>query len=372
MNDLNQLLHDAAGSGDGPRLDPRDLLSSGRRKVRNRRIAVAGGVTAVVVAAAALLAWLPSGDDRPDVVDDPHGRSSSYQEVKLPVEEVERRCSVVLNDRYGTTGVDYVTGSAPDGTAVAGTEVDHFIETREGATALLLPFGERWPNGEPHYGLRLRGAPLRPGDGGRARPSVSLCVVPQTDLMDGIAKAEGKGTPHSPAKLLDTCSLRTGFDIRGWQVLTARYDAVADGLLLAGSTNGYVAICQVSGAAAGARGEDGNLHAAVGPEGSTWFAVVPAPDFGDPSSVPDALDDYLFYHYCSDPFLGAGLTCSGRLPDPVDDHRVEVVVDGDVLAETTTRAGTFDLRADLPAAARTIAVRLVAPDGEIVWDESIR
>lgn len=354
MNDLNQLLDDAAGAGGGPRLDPRDLLASGRRRVRNRRLAVAGGVTAVVVLAAALTAWLPS-DDEPDVVDRPDSHGSTYEDVPLPLEEVERRCSVVLNAVNPGDDVDYVAGRADDGTAVSATEAEHFVETREGWTAYLMPVGERWPRGEPHYERATEPQPPLQGTGGSGDPAggdaalvgETACVIPQEDLLAGIPDSLDAPRPRDDAGIIETCAAQTGYDLRGWEPLAVESLEQVDIALLM-SDNGYVARCDVY--------DDG------------WLSTLEI----SPESYLDADGDPQPSHVDTRRRLWAVPTSgSGHneiahvIPGLPNGYTVVVEVDGRELARTTTHRGAYILEFDMPERGN-VDTLLLSPDGEVL------
>ncbi|KAA1428873.1 hypothetical protein [Nocardioides antri] len=365
MNDLDQLLRDAADSGDGDRLDPRELLSSGRRRVRNRRAAVAGGVAAAVVAAAAVVTWLPTGDDRPDpsdVVDGPGDHSSTYEEVRIPVEEVERRCSIVLNGINGTGDLSYVTGRAPDGTAVSGTEADHFVETREGWTAYLRPVGERWPAGEPRYRSDA-GGPRQSvasgsagGDGGGDGDGEMLvgemaCVIPQADLVAAIPGALYTPLPEDAGadQVVELCSAQTGYDLRGWEVLLVRsfeFETVA----LTMSENGYVATCTVW--------DEGWL---------SDLRIDPEPyldEDGDP--LPADPDDLAVATS-----FGSGTFTEARvLPGLPDGYVVSFSAGGEVIAETTTHRGAYAIEFPVPEEGPVIG-RVTDPEGTVLWEDVV-
>ena len=136
MNDLNQLLRDASTSDDDSRLSSQDLLASGRRKVRK-----AGSPSPAArqppYSPRAVTGWLRSGDDQADVVD-PDGRSAIYEEVRVPIDEVERRCSAVINAPR-QTDIEYVTGVSDNRVAVPGAETDQPIDAAEGDIVLMFP-----------------------------------------------------------------------------------------------------------------------------------------------------------------------------------------------------------------------------------------
>lgn len=355
MNDLNRLLDDAAASDGGQRLNPHALLASGRRRVRNRRAAVAGCVTAAVVAAAALVAWLPGGNDRADVVGDPSERSAIYEEVRIPVEEVERRCSIVLNAANPNAPQRYVTGRAADGTAVPGSEVDHFIETREGWTAYLMPVGEEWPAGEPFYDQATE---LSPGQGGGAGSEdvrwilETACLIPQPDQVDAVPQAQGERLPRdaTAAEVVDLCAARTGYDLRGWDPLLVGSQGSTDVAIMM-SDNGYVAVCKLFD-----HGWSGDLQ--IEPE--PYLDSDGQPIHADPEEL-----------ILVDAIGGSGgrvhFSEARVLPGLPDDHTVTFSVDGEVIAETTTHRGAFLIAFNAPGKAKVVG-RLTDPDGTVVWE----
>lgn len=350
MNDLNQLLRDAADSGDGDRLDPHDLLVAGRRKVRNRGYAAAGVVTAVFVAAAAALTWLPTDDERPDVANDPDGHSTTYEEVRVPPGEVERRCSVVLNGLNSTTDVQYVAGKADDGTAIsAGEDPDPDLHaTTEGAVAYLMPVGRKWPRGEPDYGFQR--SRLHYGTFGRDPHLVgeTACVIPQADEVAAIPEALDSRLPKAAGarEVVDLCSAQTGYDLRGWEPLAAGTMGSSSAAIVM-SENGYVATCTVHD-----RG---------------WFSqleIDPEPyldEEGDPIPA-DSEDLAVGISYGSGPFSEARV-----LPGLPDDYMVSFSADGEVIAETTTNRGAYLISFRAPRDA-VVTGRVTDRDGKVVYE----
>ena len=194
-------------------------------------------------------------------------------------------------------------------------------------------------------------------------------MVPQLDLMDGIREAGSEpALEGDPAVVLDQCSRFSGYDISGWKVLTTRTDvSEPSALLFAQSDNGFVARCEVFGAMVMGTGEE-----IVGAKGKALVEILPVPEFASPDDVDPALRDDLFSSYCTLLPTIEPVSCTGTLPDPVDDHRVEVLFDGSSVGETTTESGEFDLRtATTPGEETDVVVRLLSPDGEVLWSERI-
>lgn len=355
MNDLNQLLHDAADSGGGHRLDPQDLLSSGRRKVRNRRLALAGGAVTAAVAAAALVAGLQADDDRPDVVDDPDRRSATYEEVRVPVEEVERRCSVVLNAVNRTDDLEYVAGRSASGRGVSGTEVDHFIETREGWVAYLVPAGERWNFGEPAYPDPETGV-IGPSASDGGSQLDNACVIPQPGLIDSIDEGLEAPVPPmtDPAAVADLCSARSGYDVGTWDPLVA---GVLDGdtVAILMSSNGFVA------------------HCALGSDGFTTFEIEADPYLDDDGvPIPPGPRDLRLDPSFMERYRGTATYGAARvLPGLPDGYTVNFSANGDVLAETTTHRGAYLVEFTAPAGV-PVTGRLTDPEGAVVWEGIVR
>ncbi|RHW26874.1 hypothetical protein D0Z08_11810 [Nocardioides immobilis] len=341
MNDLNQLLHDAAGSGDDHRLDPRDLLTAGKRKVRNRRLALAGGAVAAVVAAAALVTGLPSDDDRQDVVDDPDQRSSSYEEVRIPVDEVERRCSVVLNGEGESTR--WVGGVDEDGTAVSAATTGQRIENREGHIAELLPAGTK---GVSYFPPPRR----REGWSGSALPDADeiggLCLIPQADLLDGVENAQAAPLPPADdhAAVADLCAHRAAYDVGGWQVVaTAETTDYLFAMLR--SDNGYYAACMLEADGGALLDLEGLRHPA---EPRT------APDRRYPPYVGE----------CADQANGDGV-CVVYGADLADGFRVDLVGGERVLATSIPTNGAYLVAAEISNSAE-VAIRITSPDGDVL------
>jgi len=352
MNDLNQLLRDAADSDSSPRLNPLDLLSSGRRRVRNRRIAVAGGAVAAVVGAAVLITWLPSVDSRPDVVDEPRQHSSTYEEVRVPVEEVERRCSVVLNAVNHTEGLRYVAGRADDRTAISAAEGDRLVETREGWTVDLLPVGEKWPADEPRSVSDSAPMPAGHGPGaGSALVGATACVIPQADQVDAIPAALDTPVPNAAnaGAVVDLCAAQTGYDLRGWEPLAVgSFDLDTAAILL--SDNGYVGICTLY---------DDGWSADLEIEAEPYLDSEGNPIPAGPGELT------------LDTGFGSGTYSVARvLPGLPDNYAVSFSAEGKVIAETTTHQGAYLIGFDAPERAR-VTGRLTDPDGKVVWEGDI-
>lgn len=338
MNDLNQLLHDAAGSGDGQRLDPRDLLSSGRRKVRNRRLALAGGTVAAAVAAAALVMALQP-DDRPDVVDNPKQRNSTYEEVRIPVDEVERRCSVVLDG--GSEGTAWVGGVDQRGRAVSAATTGQRIETREGHVAELLPAGLK--------GVSYVPPPRREGWSGSALPDAEevggLCLIPQADLLDGVESAEAAPLPppDDHAAVADLCARRNAYDVSGWQVV-ATAETTESLIAMLASDNGFFAACALERDGGASLDLEGVQHS------------------GEPSA-PRA-PRYASAGSCAHQADGHGV-CLVYGADLADGYRVDLMRGGRVLETSTAADGAFVVAAEVSDDV-TVGVRITSPEGDVV------
>lgn len=299
MNDLDQLLRDAADTDGWGRLDPREVLVAGKRRVRRRRLTAAGTAAAAVAVVAVVVAAVSApGDRRADVVDRPERGSGTYTEVRISEAEVEARCTTVLNQRLA---VDEGWMVDPDPRA------PRTVETREGFPVQLSSTSRA----------------------GTAAPQT--CVIPQAALLDGIgvARDEPVPAPDDATAIADLCSRRVGYDLTGWEVVTrVGYDGGVAAMLV--SDNGYFAACSLT--------RDGGGTIDIDPTG--WR---------DASGDPVGTDADITLPRVSDAVVKGGdgelssLTY-GVLAGLPDDYRVLALGrQGRVLASTTTTRGAYVL-----------------------------
>lgn len=343
MNDLNQLLRDAAGSDGGERLDPHDLLVRARRKVRNRRIVAVGAAAATLAVVAGVIAAVSDPrDKRADVVEDPdRGR---YQQIRIAPSEVERRCSLLL----GATETEWVAGIDRDGVAVPAESAGRPIEDREGHLVQLLPAGEDIGN---VYLAPDRG----PGWSGSAIPSYAgvrgECLIPQTGLIAGIATSRSEPVPPAADSeaVVDLCTRRNAYDLTGWQVVTT---ASSDTHLFAmlRSENDYYAVCSL--------GEDGS--------GSLDLEGVSRPGPED----RDGVRPHSSFGSCEIPPSGEGL-CVAYGAGLSDGTRVTIDTPARRLATTEEVDGAFVVAVAVTSSTSGPVLRLNDRDGTVLEETAL-
>lgn len=340
MNDLNRLLRDAAGSDGGERLDPQDLLAAGRRKVRNRHIAAAGAAAAGVAAIIAAVAFgTAPGDDKADVVDDLN--RGTYEEVRITPAEVERRCSVVLNARYGTD-VSWVAGTV-NGIATSVTTTRQEIETREGHLVWLTPEGDEAVNAPQGEGPTTWTGRLDPS----SDALYGECLIPQTVYLDDVGAPQTTPVSADDADAVaDACSRRNGFDVSEWSVV-ASADESGDVFAILMSTNGYFSACELSVGGGSILDIEGRPHRSDG-ESPGRNGYYPE---GSCGSVGDAAVRCVVY---------------GVVPGLPDAYRAELVRGQDVVASTITSEGAFLLVHRPTPGQEPPRFRLVGSSGEVL------
>lgn len=358
MNRLADLLHETPDPQDAWMLDPMALVAAGEHRVVRRRRRVRAGVAgaAAVVLAITVAGQRVIGDDGPDVVE-PAPAPGEYHDVWLDRSEMEHRCSRVLGERNGTD-VRYVAGRAPDGTAVPGSQVDHYVETREGWAVRLVPEGEVWPasaplDPEPATGPRITPAANR----ARLGTTADVCVIPQEPAMPLAEALQAVPAPTDEEAIVRACTRASGYDLTGWDVVGAVRHAAAsspasqealDAVLL--STNGQAAWCWLSQ----------DLPGGIGMIPRRYRGPT-----GEPLLLPEDIDPATRFAVVAptvDPALGVGV-----IPGLPDDWQVRVVADGSPLATVTTDLGGFAYALEGAVSAQVWTAEVRDDAGALVW-----
>jgi hypothetical protein len=341
MNDLNKLLEQASAPEDVWALDRQALVAEGHKRVARRRwVNAIAGAAAVAVIATLAAAFLPPGRQEGREIAD-HPSAGDYVQVRIPVSEVERRCTIAMNMLLGSDAT-WVAGTR-DRRAVSATETGEAIETREGFQIGVRPEGSR----------------------ARSMVDPEMCAIPQEAMLGEIAfpsKAE-MPQPEDHEGVAQWCSRSNGYDLRGWSILAAVQDS--DGWLdaVAISDNGYVASCEIV---------DGG-PASLDIESKRFRDEGGKPIVPDDDTGPADPDRYQVLYPTS-----AGRGQDGRVEvgaiDVIrglpDEYRITVSLpDGTPLATVTTNSGGFAYSFvvdDLPG--NELVFEVVDTDGEPVWE----
>ena len=333
MTDFRDLLNRAAEPEGEWAVDRQALVAAGHRRVARRRAAAITCAVVIVAAASVVgLTTLLGRDDPRSLVTDDRQEAGSYSEVRVPVAEVERRCSLVLNSQRGSDdeGVRWVAGRDSEGRGVSATLTSQVVENREGHTVPVVPEGERWPaDGGSNPGAEPGGTG---GIGERADRSAD-CLIPEESMLDQLdtSHREVPDTDDHAAVLAD-CSTRTGYDVRSWTVLAA---VAAFGTLdaVAMSDNGYVVFCSIDQSGVHLTLDDRRY---LDDEGQV---ALPSDDEGptDPDRYPAPEETW-----CQGTDQGA-VECglSGVLPGLPDGYRIALSLPDGAVATSTTHRGAF-------------------------------
>ncbi len=228
MKDLRDAMLDAGAPRDDWNAEIPALIAAGQRRVRRRKLIVAGATAAAIaiVGTTAVLAGLPGLNRADPEPVKPDKDRSIFVEERLPVEEVERRCNILLAKGNGGLATEWVAGRDADGRAVAASKSVEAVENRVGRTL------EGGPPGTP-----LPAAGEDPG------PEVTPCTIPQESFLDR-PPANPTSLPKDSQASLRICSDALGYDVTGWALLAsqrARPELVA----VIMSANGHAVRCDI-------------------------------------------------------------------------------------------------------------------------------
>lgn len=362
MNDLSRMLGRAAEAEDEWALDPTSLMREGERRMARRRHLAAGVGAAVALVATVVIAGVLPGGGGPDI--EPAPAPGEYREVSLSPDEMEARCTAQLNQRNGTD-LRWVAGHAEDGTAVPGAQAGHYVETREGWAIELAPEGERWRG-------RAADAPEAPEAPDAESPRITdaahrarlgetaVCLIPQAGTSPARARADVPSADDEAA-ILAACSVTSGYDVDGWQVL-----ATADtGPYLIPDPPTYLDAVLMS--------DDGRAaHCWLRERRFGGLGFIPRPyrdASGEPTSLPGDADPAGGYGVLlpdPDPALMLGV-----VPGLPDGWVIEVSDGNGTVAELTTHHGGFAVARDGVGHTRDWFARVSDETGDLVWEGAL-
>lgn len=361
MTEIRDLLHRAAEPEHEWAVDRQALLAAGHRRVARRRLAAVTCSVAVAAAATVVgLATLVGTDDPESLVTDHRQGAGSYSEVRVPIAEVERRCSIVLNRQRGWDDQDvrWVAGSDSAGRGVSAAETSQDVENREGRTVPVVPEGEQWPANDS--GFAPGAGPGGTGGTGAAVDPSAECHIPQEAMLDRVDTSGDRDLPGADdhGAILADCSTRTGYDITAWTVLVAQ-SGFGSVEAVTMSDNGYAVTCAIDRGGAELTFDDRRYLDDLG------RPVLPTDDEGptDPDRYPAPVSTA-----CQGLDQGpVECTTSGVLPGLPDGYQIALTQPDGSVATAITHTGAFAMSFTMPELADRFPVVVSSAEGEVLW-----
>lgn len=353
MDELRRAMLDAGAPPDEWQAELPFLIEAGQKRVRRRRM-IATGVAAALITAVgttAVLAGVPGlNKSDPDPVKElPSGL---YVEERISPAEVDRRCTIAVNNVKGTDKA-WVAGVNEGERAVPAAESVRPVENRVGHVVEVATPGLTFRPGEA-VGEQT------PAEGEGADGSVTYCTIPQSQVLTTTGRPSEGALPSSAdvREIADRCWRYGGYDVRGWDLLVAADFDVVEAIFL--SKNGYLLTCTI-----GRQGVEIELDGERLAD-DDGRPILPRDDRG--RRDPDRYSQLAVS--CSEG-RPAECSASGVLPGLPDGYQIELTGPDGSRQTTETSRGAYAIRIEVPNGLDgdrpKFKIRVLAPDGVVVW-----